>query len=616
MAKEQERLSRLKTIVSALPNSPGCYQYLDEAGKIIYVGKAKNLKNRVSSYFLKSVDRRKTEVLVSKIQDIKYIVVPTDEDALLLENNLIKKYKPRYNILLKDGKTYPSVCVTNEYLPRVFKTRKIQKKGGTYFGPFSHQGTLNNILELIHKMYKLRRCHQPITEEGIKKGKYKTCLEYHIKNCKGPCIGLQSREEYLQEITEVKEILRGNTRILCEKMLEDMARLSEEMRFEAAMEIKKRYDLALEYCEKSEVVAHSYHNIDVFSIDDEEKSSFINYLHVTNGSINQAFTFEYKKRVDETAEDMLALGIVEMRERYKSNSKEIVIPFPIDLEMEGITFTIPERGDKKHLLELSKLNVRQYRIDSLKQAEKLNPEQRSTNILKELQRKLGLPKLPMRIECFDNSNISGSDAVAGCVVYKQAKPAKSEYRKFNIKTVVGPDDYASMKEVVYRKYKRAMEEGTELPDLIICDGGKGQMEIVRQVIQDELKIDIPIAGLAKDNRHHTNELLFGFPQKTIGVEMDSPLFKFLTRIQDEVHRFAITFHREKRSKSQTKSELDDIKGIGPETKKQLLRTFKSMKRIKEASAAELEKTVGPAKAKILLQAFQEKAEETFQEQKK
>ena len=603
MAKNEERITRLKRIVAALPSSPGCYQYLDKEGKIIYVGKAKNLKNRVSSYFHKTVDRRKTEVLVSKIEDIKYIVVPTDEDALLLENNLIKKYKPRYNILLKDGKTYPSVCVTNEYLPRVFKTRNIQKKGGTYYGPFSHLGTLNNILELIKKMYSIRRCNKPMTQEGIENGKYETCLEYHIKNCKAPCIAHQTREEYMKEVAEVKEILSGNTRILCQKMLAEMEKLSEEMRFEEAMVIKRRYDLALEYCEKSEVISHAYHNIDVFSIDDEEKSCFINYLHVTNGCINQAFTFEYRKRIDESAEDMLALGIVEMRDRYKSTSKEIVIPFPIDLEMEGITFTIPERGEKKHLLDLSKMNVRQYRIDSLKQAEKLNPEQRSTNILKELQRKLDLPKLPIRIECFDNSNISGSDAVAGCVVFKQTKPARSEYRKFNIKTVVGPDDYASMKEVVYRKYRRAIDEGTELPDLIICDGGKGQMEVVREVIQDELHIDIPIAGLAKDNRHRTNELLFGFPQKTIGVEMDSPLFKFLTRIQDEVHRFAITFHREKRSKSQTTSELDNIKGIGPASKKLLLRTFKSIKRIKETSIEDLAKVVGTAKAQLIADAF-------------
>ena len=603
MKKEEERLTRLKTIVAALPSSPGCYQYLDNSGKIIYVGKAKNLKSRVSSYFLKTVDRRKTEILVSKIEDIKYIVVPTDEDALLLENNLIKKYKPRYNILLKDGKTYPSVCVTNEYFPRVFKTRKIIKGAGTYFGPFSHIGTLNNILELINKMYKIRRCRLVITPEGIEKQKYQTCLEYHIKNCKAPCVAKQTRENYMQEVEEVKEILKGNTRILCDKMLRDMQQLSDEMRFEEAMEIKKRYDLALEFCEKSEVVSFSYNNIDVFSIDDEEKSCFINYLHVTNGSINQAFTFEYKKRVDESMEDMLTLGIIEMRQRYKSTAKEIVIPFPIDLEMNGITFTVPERGDKRHLLELSKMNVRQYRIDSLKQAEKLNPEQRSTNILKELQRKLGLGKLPMRIELFDNSNISGTSAVAGCVVFKQAKPARSEYRKFNIKTVEGPDDYASMHEVVLRKYQRAINEGTELPDLIVCDGGKGQMEIVRKAIEDELHLHIPIAGLAKNSHHRTNELLFGFPQKTIGVEMDSPLFKFLTRLQDEVHRYAITFHRDKRSKEQTKSELDSIKGIGPESKKLLLREFKSLKRIKEANEEQLTGVIGKAKAKILIAAF-------------
>ena len=603
MKKEEERLTRLKTIVAALPSSPGCYQYLDSSGKIIYVGKAKNLKSRVSSYFLKNVDRRKTEILVSKIEDIKYIVVPTDEDALLLENNLIKKYKPRYNILLKDGKTYPSVCVTNEYFPRVFKTRKIIKGAGTYFGPFSHIGTLNNILELINKMYKIRRCRLVITPEGIEKQKYQTCLEYHIKNCKAPCVAKQTRENYMQEVEEVKEILKGNTRILCDKMLRDMQQLSEEMKFEEAMEIKKRYDLALEFCEKSEVVSFSYNNIDVFSIDDEEKSCFINYLHVTNGSINQAFTFEYKKRVDESMEDMLTLGIIEMRQRYKSTAKEIVIPFPIDLEMNGITFTVPERGDKRHLLELSKMNVRQYRIDSLKQAEKLNPEQRSTNILKELQRKLGLEKLPMRIELFDNSNISGTSAVAGCVVFKQAKPARSEYRKFNIKTVEGPDDYASMHEVVLRKYQRAINEGTELPDLIVCDGGKGQMEIVRKAIEDELHLHIPIAGLAKNSQHRTNELLFGFPQKTIGVEIDSPLFKFLTRLQDEVHRYAITFHRDKRSKEQTKSELDTIKGIGPESKKLLLREFKSLKRIKEANEEQLANVIGKAKAKILIAAF-------------
>lgn len=603
MTKDEERIQRLKTIVQSLPESPGCYQYFDKDRNIIYVGKAKNLKRRVSSYFMKNVDRRKTEILVSKIEDINYVVVPTDMDALLLENNLIKKFKPRYNILLKDGKTYPSVCVTNEYFPRVFKTRNIDKKGGTYFGPFSHQGTLNNMLELIHKMYKVRKCFMPMTEESIAKGKHKTCLEYHIKNCKAPCVGLQSREEYMEQIKEIKEILKGNTRIVCQKMLQQMTELAAEMRFEEAQEIKKKYDLALEFCERSEVIANSNQNIDVYTIDNEDKSAFINYLHVTNGVINQAFTFEYKKRMDETAEDMLALGIVEMRERYHSTSKEIVIPFPIDINIEGVSFVVPERGDRKHLLELSQMNVRQYRIDSLKQAERLNPEQRSTNILRELQKKLSLSKLPMQIECFDNSNISGSDAVAGCVVFKQAKPARSEYRKYNIKTVIGPDDYASMSEVVYRRYSRAINEGNPLPDLIITDGGKGQMEVVRKVIEDELHLNIPIAGLAKDDRHRTNELLYGFPQKTIGIELDSPLFKFLTRIQDEVHRFAITFHRDKRSKHQVKSELDEVKGIGPKTKQLLLKELKSVKRIKEASEEDIAKIIGPSKAKILKDAL-------------
>lgn len=603
MTKDEERLKRLKTIVQSLPESPGCYQYFDKDREIIYVGKAKNLKRRVSSYFMKNVDRRKTEILVSKIEDINYVVVPTDMDALLLENNLIKKFKPRYNILLKDSKTYPSVCVTNEYFPRVFKTRNIDKKGGTYYGPFSHQGTLNNMLDLINKMYKVRKCNMPLNLDSIEKGKYKTCLDYHIKKCNAPCVGLQSREEYMVQINEIKEILKGNTRIVCQKMMKQMQDLAEEMRFEEAQEIKKKYELALEFCERSEVIANSNQNIDVYTIDNEEKSAYINYLHVTNGCINQAFTFEYKKRMDETAEDMLALGIVEMRERFQSTSKEIVVPFPIDINIEGVNIVIPERGDRKHLLELSQMNVRQYRIDSLKQAEKLNPEQRTTNILRELQKKLSLDKFPMHIECFDNSNISGTDAVAGCVVFKQAKPARSEYRKYNIKTVVGPDDYASLSEVVYRRYSRAINEGTPLPDLIITDGGKGQMEVVRKVIQDELKIDIPIAGLAKDDRHRTNELLYGFPQKTIGIEIDSPLFKFLTRIQDEVHRYAITFHRDKRSKHQVKSELDDIKGIGPSTKQLLLKELKSVKRIKEASFDTLSKIVGQSKAKILIEAF-------------
>lgn len=599
MTKNEERIARLKNIVLNMPECPGCYQYFDKDRNIIYVGKAKNLKRRVSSYFLKTVDRRKTQILVSKIEDINYVIVPTDEDALLLENSLIKKFKPKYNILLKDDKTYPSVCITNETFPRLFKTRNIDKRLGTYYGPFSHQSTLNNMLNLIDKMYKVRKCRLPLTIENINKGKYDICLEHHIKKCDAPCIGKQSQEEYMEMILEVKEILKGNTRIICEKMLKKMEALSEELKFEEAMEIKKKYDMALEFCEKSEVIANTYHNIDVFSIDDEEKSAFINYLHISNGCVNQAFTFEYKKRMEESAEEILVLGIAEMRERFGSHSKEIVVPFPLDIELKDVTITVPTRGDKKHLLELSKMNVRQYRIDSLKQAEKLNPEQRATNILKELQRKLGLEKLPMTIECFDNSNISGSDAVAGCVVFKQAKPAKSEYRKYNIKTVEGPDDYASMSEVVYRRYSRIINEQGTLPDLIITDGGKGQMEVVRKVIQDELHIDIPIAGLAKDNRHRTNELLFGFPQKTIGIEMDSPLFKFLTRIQDEVHRFAITFHRDKRSKSQVQSELDNIKGIGPATKTLLLKNFKSVKSIKEASLEEIEKVVGVSKAKII-----------------
>ena len=603
MTKNEERIARLKNIVLNMPECPGCYQYFDKDRNIIYVGKAKNLKRRVSTYFLKTVDRRKTQILVSKIEDINYVIVPTDEDALLLENSLIKKFKPKYNILLKDDKTYPSVCITNETFPRIFKTRNIDKRLGTYYGPFSHQGTLNNMLNLIDKMYKVRKCRLPLTIENINKGKYDICLEHHIKKCDAPCIGKQSQEEYMEMILEVKEILKGNTRIICEKMLKKMEALSEELKFEEAMEIKKKYDMALEFCEKSEVIANTYHNIDVFSIDDEEKSAFINYLHISNGCVNQAFTFEYKKRMEESAEEILVLGIAEMRERFGSHSKEIVVPFPLDIELKDVTITVPTRGDKKHLLELSKMNVRQYRIDSLKQAEKLNPEQRATNILKELQRKLGLEKLPMTIECFDNSNISGSDAVAGCVVFKQAKPAKSEYRKYNIKTVEGPDDYASMSEVIYRRYSRIINEQGTLPDLIITDGGKGQMEVVRKVIQDELHIDIPIAGLAKDNRHRTNELLFGFPQKTIGIEMDSPLFKFLTRIQDEVHRFAITFHRDKRSKSQVQSELDNIKGIGPATKTLLLKNFKSVKRIKEASSEEIEKFVGTSKAKIIKEYF-------------
>lgn len=603
MSKDKERLARLKNIVVNLPETPGCYQYFDENGKIIYVGKAKNLKRRVSSYFNKNQLSFKTRILVSKIEDINYVVVPTDEDALLLENNLIKKHKPRYNILLKDDKSYPSVCVTNEPFPRVFKTRKIISKFGTYYGPYSHAGTLNNMLELIHKMYQIRRCRMPMTEEMVKEGKYKTCLEYHIKNCLAPCVGKQSREDYMRSIDEIREILKGNTRVVCQKMLDEMRQLSDEMRFEEAMVLKQKYDMAREFVEKSEVIANYEHDIDVFSIADEESSCYINFLHITHGCINQAFTFEFKKKLDETPEDMLALGIVEMRERYKSNAGEIVIPFPIETELKDVVFTIPQRGEKKHLLDLSQANVRQYRFDKMKQAEKLNPEQRSVNLLKELQKKLGLPKLPLSIECFDNSNISGTDAVAGCVVFRKAKPCKSEYRKYIIKTVEGPDDYASMSEVVFRRYHRMIEEGSALPDLIITDGGKGQMEVVRHVVEDQLGLQIPIAGLAKDNRHRTSELLYGFPAQTIGIELNSPLFQFLTRIQDEVHRYAISFHRDKRSKHQIASELDAIKGVGEITKALLLKEFRSVKRIRDASEEDLMKVVGKAKAKLVKDAL-------------
>lgn len=599
MTKEEERVSRLKNIVLNMPEMPGCYQYFDENRTIIYVGKAKNLKRRVSSYFLKTVNSRKTQILVSKIQDINYVVVPTDEDALLLENNLIKKFKPRYNILLKDDKTYPSVCVTNEAFPRVFKTRTINSKWGTYYGPFSHAGTLNNMLELIGKMYQIRRCRMPMTEEMIAKGKFQTCLEYHIKNCLAPCVGKQTRSDYKKSIDEIREILKGNTRVVCQKMLKEMEKLSEELRFEEAQVLKRKYDLAREFVEKSEVIANYDHDMDVFSIADEEKSCYVNFLHVTNGCINQAFTFEFRKRMDETPEDMLSLAIVEMRERYNSKSREIIVPFSIETELKDITFTVPQRGEKKHLLDLSQANVRQYRFDKMKQAEKLNPEQRSVNLMKELQKKLGLSKLPMTIECFDNSNIQGSDAVAGCVVFKKAKPSKADYRKYNIKTVEGPDDYASMAEVVQRRYSRMLDEGTPLPDLIITDGGKGQMEVVRRVVEDVLHQQIPIAGLAKDNRHRTSELLFGFPPRTIGIEMNSPLFQLLTRIQDEVHRYAITFHRDKRSKRQLHSELDTIKGIGTATKALLLKHFHSVKRIKEASLEDLQSVIGNSKAVLL-----------------
>lgn len=589
----------LKGIVNNLPSGPGIYQYLNAEGSIIYVGKAKNLKRRVSSYFNREHEPGKTRVLVSKIADIRYIVVKTEEDALLLENNLIKKYKPRYNVLLKDDKTYPSICISNEYFPRIFKTRKIIRNGSNYYGPYSHMPSLNALLDLIKHLYPLRTCHLALTPENIRAGKFNVCLEYHIKNCSGPCIGLQSHEEYMKNITEIKEILKGNTQDISKTLLQRMQDLAVDLKFEEAQKVKEKYDLIENYRAKSEVVSSILHNIDVFSIAVEGSSAYINYLHITNGCVNQAFTFEYKKRLEETKEELLALGIIEMRERYKSLSREIIVPFEVDMELKDVTFTIPQRGEKKTLLDLSLLNVKQYKVDRLKQQEKLNPEQRSVRLMKEIQEELHLAKLPVQIECFDNSNIQGSDAVAACVVFKKTKPSKKDYRKYNIKTVVGPDDYASMQEVVRRRYKRAIEEGSTLPDLIITDGGKGQMEVVRQVVEDELHLNIPIAGLAKDNRHRTSELLFGFPPQTIGLRQTSPLFRLLTQIQDEVHRFAITFHKDKRSKRQTKSALDDVKGIGEKTKTMLLKEFKSVKRIKEASLEALSRVVGEAKAKII-----------------
>ena len=598
----------LKGIVQNLPDSPGIYQYLNVEGTIIYVGKAKNLKRRVSSYFNRDHGPGKTRVLVSKIADIRYIVVNSEEDALLLENNLIKKYKPRYNVLLKDDKTYPSICVQNEYFPRVFKTRRIVRNGSSYYGPYSHLPSMYAVLDLIKRLYPIRTCNLNLTPENIRSGKFKVCLEYHIKNCAGPCIGKQSQEEYMKNIGEIKEILKGNTREVEQMLYEEMQSLAEEMKFEEAQKVKEKYLLIENYRSKSEVVSNVLHNIDVFSIeeDTDKKSAFINYLHITNGSINQAFTFEYKKKLDESKEELLRLGIVEMRERYKSHSHEIIVPFALDIELQDVTFTIPQRGDKKTLLDLSIQNVKQYKVDRLKQQEKLNPEQRTTRLLKEIQEQLHLDRLPMRIECFDNSNIQGSDPVAGCVVFVKGKPSKQEYRKYNIKTVEGPDDYASMQEVVRRRYSRAIEENTPLPDLLITDGGKGQMSAVKEVI-DELKLNIPIAGLAKDNRHRTSELLYGFPPQTIGMKQNSPLFNLLTQIQDEVHRYAITFHRNKRSKRQTASELDEIKGIGEKTKNMLLKTFKSVKRIREASPEALEEVIGKAKTKILRKHFDENA---------
>ena len=605
MTKEENeaRLAKLKSIVSVMPEKPGSYQYYDAEGTIIYVGKAKNLKSRVSSYFHAEVDRFKTKVLVSKIWDISYTVVNTEEDALLLENSLIKKYNPRYNVLLKDGKTYPSICVTKEYLPRIFQTRTINKKWGTYYGPYSHVGTMHAVIDLIKKLYHPRPCKQPMTEEGVKGGKYRVCLEYHIKNCSGPCVNKQSWDDYQKSIQQAREILKGNTRQVQRELKEEMLKLAEELRFEEAEEVKRRYNLLEQFVSHSEVVSHTIDNVDVLSITNDEKVAFINYIHVSNGQINQSFTFEYKKKLDETDEELLQLAIVEMRERFQSHAKEIILPQEVDIDLEGVTITIPQRGDKKTLLDLSLMNGKQYKFDRLKQAEKLNPEQKQVRLMKELQDLLHLPKMPYQIECFDNSNISGSDAVAACVVFKKMKPSKQDYRKYNIKTVVGPDDYASMKEVVYRRYKRLIEEQQPLPDLIVADGGKGQMEVIRQAVQDELGLDIPIAGLAKDDKHRTNELLFGFPARVIGMKDTSELFRVLTHLQDEVHRFAITFHREKRSKHALHSELDNIKGIGTKTRDELLNSLKSVKRIREAELTTLENLIGHAKAQIVYKYF-------------
>ena len=608
--ENEERLARLKSIVLSMPEKPGSYQYYDENHTIIYVGKAKNLKRRVSSYFHKEVDRYKTKVLVSKIHDISYTVVNTEEDALLLENSLIKKYNPRYNVLLKDGKTYPSICVTNEYFPRIFKTRHINKKVGTFFGPYPHIGSMYAVLEVIKKLYKPRTCRFPITKEGVAEGKYKPCLEYHIHNCGAPCINKQSYEEYQENMRQAREILKGNTREVSKYLYDLMMKNAELLRFEIAEEYKKKYQLLDEFEAKSEVVSHTITDVDVFTIvnDDTNKNAFINYIHVKNGTINQSFTYEYKRKLEESDEELLITAIPEIRERFHSTSKEIIVPFEMEWKLKDATFFVPQRGDKKHLLELSEMNCKQYKFDRLKQAEKLNPEQKQTRLMKELQAKLKLPKLPYQIECFDNSNISGTDAVAGCIVYKGMKPSRKDYRKYNIKTVEGPDDYASMQEVVRRRYSRMIEEKTTLPDLIITDGGKGQMEVVREVVEDELHLEIPIAGLAKDDRHRTNELLYGFPPQTIALPPESELFKVLTQIQDEVHRYAITFHRDKRSKHALHSELDDIKGIGPKAKEALLSKFKSMKKIKEASLEELAEVLGPHKAEILVKYFEEKSE--------
>ena len=608
--ENEERLARLKSIVLSMPEKPGSYQYYDENHTIIYVGKAKNLKRRVSSYFHKEVDRYKTKVLVSKIHDISYTVVNTEEDALLLENSLIKKYNPRYNVLLKDGKTYPSICVTNEYFPRIFKTRHINKKVGTFFGPYPHIGSMYAVLEVIKKLYKPRTCRFPITKEGVAEGKYKPCLEYHIHNCGAPCINKQSYEEYQENMRQAREILKGNTREVSKYLYDLMMKNAELLRFEIAEEYKKKYQLLDEFEAKSEVVSHTITDVDVFTIvnDDTNKNAFINYIHVKNGTINQSFTYEYKRKLEESDEELLITAIPEIRERFHSTSKEIIVPFEMEWKLKDASFFVPQRGDKKHLLELSEMNCKQYKFDRLKQAEKLNPEQKQTRLMKEMQTKLKLPKLPYQIECFDNSNISGTDAVAGCIVYKGMKPSRKDYRKYNIKTVEGPDDYASMQEVVRRRYSRMIEEETPLPNLIITDGGKGQMEVVREVVEDELHLEIPIAGLAKDDRHRTNELLYGFPPQTIALPPESELFKVLTQIQDEVHRYAITFHRDKRSKHALHSELDDIKGIGPKAKEALLNKFKSVKKIKETSQEELAEVLGPHKAEILVKYFTEKSE--------
>ena len=610
--ENEKRLAYLKNIVLNMPEKPGSYQFYDENKNIIYVGKAKRLKQRVSSYFHKEVDRFKTKVLVSKIRDISYTVVNTEEDALLLENSLIKKYNPRYNVLLKDGKTYPSICITNEYFPRIFKTRNINKRFGTFFGPYPHVGSMYAILDIIKRLYKPRTCRLPLTKEGVQQGKFKPCLEYHIHNCDAPCIGKQRYEEYQENMNQAREILKGNTREVSKRLYQLMMKNAELLKFEAAEDIKKKISLLNEFVAKSEVVSHTIDDVDVFTIVDDETNhnAYINYIHVRKGTINQSFTYEYKRKLDESDEELLITAIPDIRERFKSHAKEIIVPFEMEWKIKGAEFFVPQRGDKKHLLELSEMNGKQYKFDRLKQSEKLNPEQKHTRLMKELQAKLKLPKLPYQIECFDNSNISGTDAVAGCIVYKGMKPSRKDYRKYNIKTVVGPDDYSSMQEVVRRRYSRMIEEQTSLPDLIITDGGKGQMEVVREVVADELHLDIPIAGLAKDDRHRTNELLYGFPPQTIGLDVKSELFKVLTQIQDEVHRYAITFHRNKRSKHALHSELDDIKGLGPKGKEALLKELKTVKSIKEADNQQLIKVLGASKGTIVYKHFHPEMPET------